>query len=370
MKHWKDYLLTIVCFGAFFYITGCSREKPVNPNGKKRPIHVKVAAVKRGLLLQTLNYKGTVLPWKQARIAPEIAGRLEKVYAKPGDRVKKNQLLAQLDTTTLNLQIKQAEAALAVAEAALKDACLNADRLEKLFHKNAVSKVQWEKAGLAREAANTRKKSAAANLEVMRHTLENAFMKAPFDGIITSKNHDEGDIINPLMGIGGAPSVLTIMDIRKVKILLDVPATAIEKVRKNLPCRVMVESLPGETFQGTVYSKNLAADPASKTFRVEIEVLNPGGGIKAGVFADVFVETHRKENVLLLPMPALLQEGNITYVILYNNGSARYKNITVGQKNEHLFEVVEGLHEGQLVVSDGNYDLREKTPITTVGDDI
>ena len=88
-----------------------------------------------GPVVQSLNYKGTVFPWKQANIQPDTSGRVHKIYPKQGDPVKKDELLAELDTTTLNLQLKQAEAAHDVAKAALKDASMNLDRLKNPIKK-------------------------------------------------------------------------------------------------------------------------------------------------------------------------------------------------------------------------------------------
>lgn len=343
--------------------TGCSKK---NGDDKvvyeKKPLQVKVEKVQRGILTQELSYKGTVLPWQKANIGPDEAGRVEKIYKKPGDIVNKDELLAELDTTTLKLQEKQAEAALAVANAAYKDASLNHQRIQKLYEKTAVSQMQLEKAALALEAADTQQKSAEAALNTVKHMLSMAYMRAPFAGIITSKNMEEGDIINPMMGMSmGSSGVLTLMDLKKVKITLDVPSEDIEKIKIGQKCQVKVDTFPDDVFEGEIYTRNLAADTISKTFKVEVKVDNPEIKIKAGVFAEVNVEIFKKENVLLLPISALIEQGDASSVVLYNDGTAKYKNIKVGQRNDRLFEVLEGLEEGQQVVVEGNYDLKEGT---------
>ncbi|MDQ1353249.1 MAG: Efflux transporter periplasmic adaptor subunit [Acidobacteriota bacterium] len=343
--------------------TGCSKN-----NGDKKVVYekkalqVKATKVKRGVLTQELSYKGTVLPWLRANIGPDAAGRVEKIYKKPGDIVNKNDLLAELDTTTLKLQEKQAEAGLAVANAAYKDALLNHQRIQKLYEKTAVSQMQLEKAALALEAADTQQKSAEAALNTVKHMLNMAYMRAPFAGIITSKNMEEGDIINPMMGMSmGSSGVLTLMDLKKIKITLDVPSEDIEKIKIGQKCQVKIETYQDDVFDGEIYTRNLAADTISKTFKIEVKVDNPEIKIKAGVFAEVKVEIFKKENILLLPIPALIEQGDTTSVVLYNDGAAKYKNIKVGQRNDGVFEVLEGLEEGQQVVVEGNYDLKEGT---------
>jgi RND family efflux transporter MFP subunit len=342
---------------------GCSKEKDKSTTLEKKPIYVKVQEVKQGVLVKRLSYKGNVLPWKKANIGPDTSGRILKIYKKPGDKVKKGEQVAELDTTTLKLNLKQAEAAFEVAKAAYKDALLNYQRLKKLREKTAISQMQLEKAELALESADTRKKSAEAALNVVKHTLTNSDMRAPFDGVVTSKNMEEGDFINPMMGMGA--SVLTLMDLTKVKIAVDIPSEDIEKIQIGQDCKIKVNSLEDELFSGNVYSKNLAADPLSKTFKVEVVLENPGMKIKAGVFAEVKIEILRKENILLVPHSAVIDES---YVILYNNGTAKKAKVKVGEKNEEKYEIVEGLSQNQQVVVTGNYDLKEGAKISLKGE--
>jgi RND family efflux transporter MFP subunit len=341
------------------FVPACKKENKKEIEFVKQPVKVKVEKVKRGELTRYLNYKGTVLPWKQANIGPDVSGRIDKIYKKQGDEVKKGTLLAQLDTTTMELQKKQVEAALEVANASYKDAALNFERIKKLVEKNAVSQMQYEKAQLALEAADTQKKSAEANLNVIKHTLSNSYMAAPFDGIITSKNLEEGDMINPMMGM--TAGVLTLMDLSKVKVHITVPSEDIEQIKVNQKCLININSVVGEQFPGVVYSKNLAADPVSKTFKVEIMILNPEIIIKAGVFAEVMIEVSKKEDVLLLPHSAVVEEK---YVVLYNDGKAKVIEVQVGDKNDEFFEIVSGVTQDQLIVVEGNYDLKDGALIT------
>ena len=344
-------------------LTGCSNNNNKKNSLEKKPILVKVEKVKMGIFIKTLSYKGTVSPWKRANIVPDVSGRIGKIYKKQGDVVKKGELLAELDTTTLKLQLEQATAALGVAKASYKDALVNYRRLKKLHEKDAISQMQYEKAQLNLEAADTQKKSAEANLNVIKHTLDNSYMKAPFDGIITTKYLEEGDMINPMMGM--VPGVLALMDLSKVKIILNVPSEDIEKIQVGQSCKIQVSSLTGEIFFGTVYSKNFAADPVSKTFQVEVVLKNPGIKIKAGVFAEVSVEILRKENTVLIPVSALTGES---YVVLYDNGKAAKKEVKVGDRNENECEILNGLSGGELLVVEGNYDLKEGSPIVLEGE--
>ncbi|HDP95672.1 MAG TPA: efflux RND transporter periplasmic adaptor subunit [Candidatus Aminicenantes bacterium] len=353
----------IVVVAAALLAAACGPDKQEQTGPEKLAINVAVAPVQKGVFTRVLNYTGTVMPWKQAGIIPDVSGRVERILVKQGDTVRRGQLLAELDTTSLELQRKQAVAAAAIAGAALKDARVNAERMRKLHERNAVSSMQLEKAELALESALTQKQSAEANLNLVRHHLKSARMSAPFDGIITARHLDEGDMINPQMG--GGFGVLTLMDLSRVKVKIDVVAEDIEKISVGMPCSVKVSTLADRMFTGTIYTKTLAADTASKTFQVEVRVENPDMAIKAGVFAAVAIEVEKIENVFMLPLSALIGEDR---VVVYDNGFARLTRIQVGLRNETYFEVLGGLEPGAQVVVDGNYDLTDGAPIRISGE--
>ncbi len=314
---------------------------------------VKVVRAERGIFQKFVNYKGTVIAWQTANIMPEVSGRIKKIYKKAGDEVQAGELLAELDLTALKLQQRQAAAALQVAEKNFQDAKLNYERMEKLFAQNAVSSYQMEKTQLAYAAAQTQLESARATLEMINFNIEKSYMRAPFNGIVSSKNLEEGDMVNPLMGMG--QPVMVIMNLAKVKVIIDLASEDVEKVQLGQKCRVKVAGLE-EDFSGIVFSKNLAADLNSKTFRVEIAVDNLKKRIRANVFADVWIEAEKEENVLVLPLHALLQEK---YVMIVENGRAKRTEIKKGAHNENEFVVLSGISEGELVITEGNYDLQE-----------
>jgi RND family efflux transporter MFP subunit len=349
---------SILLAGAVLLTVSCFRDKKSDAKLETKPLSVKTEAVKRVTLSNFLHFNGTVMAWKTANITPDASGRIGRILKKPGDRAQKGELLAQLDMTALELQVRQARAAAAVAEASHRDAKLNFERMKKMYENRAISQMQFEKAQLAFDSADTQLKSSRAGLDLVEYTLKNSYMRAPFDGIVTAKLMEEGDQINPMIGQGA--SILTLMDLSKVKVNVDVPAEEIEKIRDDQPCLVRVTSLGAETFTGRVYSKNLAADPMSKTFKVEIVIDNPGTRIKAGVYADIAIEVSRLDNALTLPLAALLPDD---LVMVYDQGKAVKRTVTIGARNETRFEIASGLREGELVLVEGNYDLKDGTRV-------
>jgi len=346
-----------------FTLSFCSKKSEVT-GLQQKPLLVKAELPQKGILVKYFNYKGTVSAWKTANIAPDTSGRVGRILKKQGDRVGQGELLATLDMTSLELMQKQARAAMAVAQTAFQNAKLNAERMKKMLDNKAISPMQFENTQLALDAADTQMKSAKANLDLVDYTAKNAYMKAPFAGIIAAKNMEEGDMINPMMGMG--QSILTLMDLSKVKVAVDAPAEEIEKIRIGQKCLVKISSRPDEMFIGEVYSKNLAADPVSKSFKVEIKIDNPEMKIKAGIYADISIEYVHKENVYLLPLSALLAGDK--EVMVNENGMAHKRAVTSGEKNVTHFELIAGVRPDEQVLIEGNYDLKEGTAIAMSGD--
>lgn len=319
---------------------------------------VRVFKVLRERITEKITYTGTIEAWTKINITPEVGGKIARIYVQEGDRVAQGQLLAELEAESIGLQLKQAEAGVAVAEASYTDALRNKERMDRLIKENAVSEMQAEKITLAYDAAAAQLEQARAGLNLARHALDVSIMRAPFGGVISSKNAEVGDVINPMMGGfgGGAGGVLTLMDYSKVKIAVAVSAEDIGRIRKGQEAVLRVGSLPGRDFRGSVRIVNLTADPLSKKFGVEVAFDNPGAVLRPGTFGDLVFEVQSHENALVVPQIAVLENA---YVFVIEGGKAVKKNVVVGLQNTTMIEVLDGLAEGDPVVVEGNFGLEE-----------
>jgi RND family efflux transporter MFP subunit len=323
---------------------------------------VRVFRVVRQKISEKLTYTGTLEAWNKINITPEVGGKIALIHVQEGDRVAKGQLLAELETESIRLQLKQAQAGVAVAEAGYADALRNKERMDRLVKENAVSEMQREKIQLAFDAAAAVLEQALAGLNMARHALDVSLMKAPFSGVIASKNAEVGDVINPMMGGfgGGAGGVLTLMDYSKIKLAVAVSSEDIGRIRKGQEAILRVGSLPGREFRGTVRVVNQTADPLNKKFGVEVVVDNPDGALRPGTFGDVVFEVASHENALIVPQIAVLENS---YVFVAEGNKAVKKNVVLGLQNTTMVEVLNGLAEGDLAIVEGNFGLEEGAPI-------
>jgi len=350
--------MSLVFFAALFVVS-CqskdSQEEAVAESFGAAP--VKVFKMQRQRISENLFYTGQIEAWKVRNISPDIAGKIAAIYVEEGARVQKGQLLAELDTRAIRLQLDQAKAGVAVAEANYNDAKRNMNRMGRLSRENAVSEQQTEKINLAFEAAEAQLQQAKASSNLANHQLEVSLMKAPINGIISARSVEVGDMINPMMGGAG---VLTLVDFSRVKIGIDVSHQDIIRITKGQPALLKVSAFPDEIFNGQVSVVNMAADNMTKKFRVEVEINNPNLILRPNTFGEVMFEVEIHEDILAVPQIAVVDNK---YVFVANGDKAEKRDVVLGIQNAEMVEIVSGLAEGDLVIIEGNYSMDEGTEI-------
>jgi RND family efflux transporter MFP subunit len=327
---------------------------------------VKVFKVVRQKISEKLLYTGTLEAWQKVNVTPDVGGKIARINVNEGDRVSKGQVLAELDTRATALQLKQAESALDVARARYNDAKVNLERMERLIKEKAVSEQQYEQIKLGYDAADAQLAQAQAAVNLAKHSLDVSIMEAPFSGIIASKNAEVGDVINPMMGSFSPTSgVLTLVDFSRIKIRVDVSGEDISRIQKGQTALLRVPMLPGREFQGRISVVNLAADPLTKKFGVEVAVNNPDLVLRPGTFGELILEVQTHENALVVPQKSILENK---YLFIARDGKAAKKSVTLGLQNSTMVEVTSGIAEGDMVIVEGNFGLEEGSPIQVTGE--
>ncbi|MCK4591354.1 MAG: efflux RND transporter periplasmic adaptor subunit, partial [Candidatus Latescibacteria bacterium] len=325
-------------------IVGCGKEEKA---GREEfgATPVRMAEVVRGDISTVISLTGDIEPWRQVNIVPDLPGKVARIYVEEGDKVKQGQLLAELDTRTAKLGLQQAEAGLAVAQANLHSASKDWERIQKLHQKGTISPQQYEKVQLGYGVAKAQLQQAEAALDMAKHQLEVSLMKAPFDGVITGKNINEGEYINPAMGgMGpGGSSVVTLMDLSKVKIKVNISEKDMKRVLIGQETRITVDAYPGKEFYGKVSKLNPTADPMSRTFKVEIAVPNKEMVLKAGMYARVKLSVVVHKDVLLVPEKGMLEQQGRFLLFVADGDVARMREVKPGLSSEGMVEIVDGV---------------------------
>lgn len=318
--------------------------------GQQAAIPVQVAPVVRGNISTFLMYTSTVEAEREVDVVAKVAGQVVQLPSEEGLRVRKGQLLAQLDEAELKIDLMQAQARMETDKAAY-------ERAKNMLEKNLISAENFETARLQYE-------SSKATYEAARLRVEYTSIRSPIDGIVTARNIELGQRVNVNQVL------FRIADFTPLRVRIYVPEKDMKKIYEGQKAVVTADAIPNETFEGVVRMISPIVDPTNGTVKVTIDINNPKNQLKPGMFASVHITTDSHENTLLIPKKALLLESQTDQVFVYDNGIARKRTLKLGFVSGDTAEVLEGLQEGELVVVIGQEGLREGLPIRIPGQQI
>lgn len=300
------------------------------------PIVVRVQTVEQKERVATEDVVGTVRAKLHAVIEAKVSGKIAKMLAVPGQEVAAGDLLAELDAQEVQARVDQARAVHQAAEADWK-------RLASLWDQKVLSQAEYD-------AAKSKFNVAEASLQEAETLLGYTKVTAPFDGVVTRKLTDVGDLATP-----GKP-LLEMEDSRDLRLEVDVPEAVLNNVKigDHLPVRIgAMETV----IKGTVAEIAPAADPNSRTFLVKLD-LPTADGLRAGQFGRAAMPVG-KTSALRVPAPAVIQRGQMELVFVAGNARAQMRLVKTGQRVGDEIEIVSGLDAGESVITGGASQLRD-----------
>ncbi|HEX3031721.1 MAG TPA: efflux RND transporter periplasmic adaptor subunit [Bacillota bacterium] len=362
-----------------FGTTGCGKSTTTTATAGAEATPVKVVKVNTGRVANAVSISGKVTAGLEAALVPKTPGKVTAVLVDVGQRVRKGQLLVQLDTADIQAQINSAQAGLAVQrsledQAAIryKDAKDNLDRTRYLFSQGAVSQIQLDSAQNQFDTAaasfnpaggNTQTSAAVnqalAQIQALKVQLANLTVTAPADGTISARNIEVGE-----MASSAAP-VLNLVNTDKMIVEGNLSESEVNLVKVGEEVKVLIKAVKDQPFVGKVLSISPSADSRTKAFPIRIELENKNALIKSGMIAEVMLDTQSKDNVLLIPKEAVLDRSDKKVVYVVQDGKQAVETVvTVGLGDATKVEVVTGLTSGQDVVVSGQQLLVDKAPVT------
>ena len=327
--------------------------------------YVKTTVAKTGEAGQTLALPGTLQGFQQAPIAARSSGYVQRWTKDIGSQVTRGEVLAVIESPEVDQQLSQAEAARQQAAASLALAKSTVERWEALRKKDVVSQQELDerRSGATQAVANL----AAADANVARLRQLQGFTRvlAPFDGVITRRNVEVGDLVD---SSGKALFVLTQMD--PLRIYVNVPQSYAQLVRAGQKVVVTQAELRGRAFNGEVARTAGAIDPATRTMQVEINLPNRDGTLLPGAYVQVDLPLAGAKT-LVVPTNVLLFRGEGTRVALVDAASrVRLKPVTLGRNLGESIEVLGGIADGDRLVVNPSDSLAEGDSVAlAVGDE-
>ena len=343
--------LFFVLFGLLTMLaqSGCGRSSADAPAKPAAPLAVQLARAKHGDATRSITLPAEVRAYQQAMLYAKVGGYVKAVAADKGDSVKEGALLADIEVPELIADRAKFAAELEVAQIEFK----------------RVSEAQQKASDLVVPQAVDNAKSkfdiAKANLERTDTLLGFAKITAPFAGTVTKRMVDPGAFI-PAATSGSAAqnaALFMLMDFSKVRVQTAIPENEVPFIKNGLPVKITVEELPGHPFEGTVTRYAQALDDATKTMLAEVELPNPQGELRPGMYAIARIIVERKPDALLIPSNALVVEKTRNSAFTVAEGKAKRVTIKTGFNDGGWVEVLEGLKLDDTVISDGKQVLND-----------
>lgn len=322
-----------------------------------RSVQVVTEYPQRMTIVPKLEFSGSLDPEWQAAVAAKVDGRLEKVYVREGDAVVKNQVLAILEQTDTDADLIIAQGAYLDAQTNLRKAESDLQRYEQLYKSGAVSEQTVGDYRFARDNAAAKLESARGTLQGMESKSSGTVLVAPADGIVAKRYYQEGYYAK-----AGTP-VISIADISKLKTVIHIPEGQISGVDVGNEAIISIPAYVGKQITGKITRIAPVADLPSHTFEAEVSVDNTQG-LRAGVYANVALVALPKENVLTIPLNAIvMRDDQQTVYVADSEGIVQRRVLNIGYTNDQVAEVLSGLTEQDLIVVEGHHKLREGSKI-------
>ncbi|HXY40733.1 MAG TPA: efflux RND transporter periplasmic adaptor subunit [Vicinamibacteria bacterium] len=299
---------------------------------------------------EQLVLPGTLQAAVEAPIYARTSGYLVRWYHDIGSRVRKGEVLAELDTPEIDQQLRQARADLNTARANANLAEITANRYRDAVRQDAVSRQEVDNAVGQAEARQAEVQSAAANLQRLVELEGFKHVYAPFDALVTRRNVDVGTLVNA-GNTGLSQQLFTLARTDPIRVYVSVPEATAPAIRRGLSAYLVLTEYPGREFRGEVVRSADAIEPATRTLLTEVDVANAGGTLLPGGYAQVHLELQVAAPRFEVPVNALLfRSEGLRAAVVGADHKVQLRPLTIGRDYGTSLEVLAGLSAGESIV--------------------
>ena len=334
-------------------ICGCSRHvaaQTSDPNDASPTPVAGVAPVTRQDLFAEVTYAAEFRPYVEAELNAKVSGYLSRMTVDFGDKVKAGQLLATIEVPELQAQFVNAQAVEQKAEADFTNASLIYTRLKAVnqSHPNLVAQQDLDTAEANDHATAAAIAAARADVEKYQTLVSYTNITAPFDGIVTRRYMDPGQLIQA--GTAAGRPLVRVSDNYRLRLDFPVSVDNVKDVQLGDPVTVKVESLNNKALDGNITRFTQDVDDTTRTMLTEIEVPNPGLEFKPGMYATVVLRVAKRPGALAVPVEAVSGGKTPMVLLVTRKHQIEERTITLGLETPNYYEVLAGLQEGDLVI--------------------
>lgn len=298
------------------------------------------------------EYIGTVESSNTVDVSFLTTGTIEQLYFREGQNVKKGQLMAKLNTTTLNSAYSASVSTLRQAQDAYS-------RMNEMYNKESLPEIKL---------IDVKTKLAQAqSAEIMaKKSLNDSYLYAPESGVISKKNYENG--MNVVLGA----TVYTIMNINSVDINIPVPEGEVSNFDRGQYCDINVTALGNKSFRGQIIEKGVSANPISHTYDIKVRISNSNFSLMPGMVVKAYFDNPSQDNQsdakIVVPLKyVLLDYPSKRFVwIVDKNNKAQRKEVVLGELLGNNVEIISGLHQGDKVVADGYQNISSGSVVSVI----
>ena len=334
----KALVLGAVCVAG----VACSSKKSAEPEQQaqvvaKPKVTVATSATEK-VDMQSI-FTGNVEGHTINNITPQQARRISRLLVDVGDRVKAGQIVAEMDNSSL-----------AQLKAQYENNKAQFERTDELYKFGGESKANWEAIKTAYEVS----KFSYENM------LENTTLRSPITGVITARNYDNGDMV------GGMP-IFVVQRINPVKIMINVSESLYTNLKRGMPVEVEFDALPDQKFTAKVSRITPSVDASTRTFPVELAMVNDHEIVKPGMYARATLNYGTRESVVVPDQAVVkLMGSGDRFVYVYENGKVKYQKVELGRRFDNKYEILSGVASGAQVVIAGHSALKDGIEVEIV----
>ena len=311
------------------------------------------------------SISGTMTPQETATLRSELSGPIVQTYVEQGQAVKRGQLLARVDDTAIRQAFTAAQSSARSANLTLENAQRDAEREKRLEAAGAVAPHDVEATERALAAAAAGMADAQSQLTAAQRQLDKTSFRAPFDGLVSERPVNAGDVVQP------GTAIVTVVNPASMRLEGSVPAEQLGALKVGTPVLFTVNGYGSQTFTGRVDRINPTADPTTRQVRVYVTIPNERSTLVGGLFADGRVATESRQGILL-PVQAVDERGIAPFVLRVRQGRVESAKVQLGIRDNATdrVEVSAGVSEGDTLLANAAQGLAPgtKVRITVAGD--
>lgn len=334
----------------FISFTACNNNGDNNgeneDNDSTLVIPVEAVFVERGDISAYYSNTATLEAEQEAMVVAKVRGIIEEIMVEEGDRVEAGQVIAKIEDDQYRIEAERAKSTM--------DRLYNDyQRNKELFEKNLIAAETYENSRYEYEAQK-------AAYELAKLNQEHTSIRSPISGVISERLVKRGNMI------GTDQNMFKVTDFDPLQAILYVPEHEMAKIDKNQRAELTVDALPGQTFKGHVERISPIVDPATGTFKVTVYIDEKGTRLKPGMFGRLKIVYDTRSNTTMIPKVAVINEDQQQSVFVVKDSVAYKKMIRTGYINGSNIEVLEGLDDGEMVVTTGQGSLQDSTRVNIV----